>query len=378
MSDKELRDREKKNHELFMTLLSLKENIALLSVKYLKGEPLRHGYTGKEVSLKSKWREITDSIPKRLTISIYHFIQDLIVPIFGREDPNMMYIPDFHGYQGAREQAMAYLAGLRTLVKGELSSRDRRLKGRLINKLNNQIIDSKNEMRAMSELWRRRNREGVQRLRRRNRARVRAKKKFKRAQKHLKSVSAFTKHLDDIRQGISVKKECPLCFERGTPDNPLIKGCPEQETCHHRFHRQCIKQWVCQNNNCPMCREAPCASPDIGSPDGLQLGTEVDGNWRGLGYWYRAKVCDYNPETHLYTIRYLTEGEGGQNRPVHVSSYLVDPETRTIPLPGQDDIPTIDGKIEENARLGTEFERVGALGQDLVVNRTLSDDDPDL
>ena len=46
---------------------------------------------------------------------------------------------------------------------------------------------------------------------------------------------------------INGKMECCICLDAGS--NKFMKL-----NCEHLFHEKCIKQWIRQNNSCPICR----------------------------------------------------------------------------------------------------------------------------
>jgi len=47
--------------------------------------------------------------------------------------------------------------------------------------------------------------------------------------------------------------------DSGSPTAQITVTTPQQEvemmTCGHAFHAKCIKEWLCRNNRCPLCRE---------------------------------------------------------------------------------------------------------------------------
>tara|TARA_B100002051_G_C16739583_1_gene643382 strand:+ start:675 stop:1127 length:453 start_codon:yes stop_codon:yes gene_type:complete len=44
--------------------------------------------------------------------------------------------------------------------------------------------------------------------------------------------------------------ECPVCLEKYNEYEELI-----ELDCNHYYHEKCIKDWLKNNRNCPMCRE---------------------------------------------------------------------------------------------------------------------------
>jgi len=40
---------------------------------------------------------------------------------------------------------------------------------------------------------------------------------------------------------------CSICLEK-------IHSNPNITICNHKFHRNCLNQWLNHNNTCPMCR----------------------------------------------------------------------------------------------------------------------------
>lgn len=46
---------------------------------------------------------------------------------------------------------------------------------------------------------------------------------------------------------INGKKECCICLDAGSSKFMKLN-------CEHLFHEKCIKQWIRQNNSCPICR----------------------------------------------------------------------------------------------------------------------------
>lgn len=42
--------------------------------------------------------------------------------------------------------------------------------------------------------------------------------------------------------------ECSICLEQITTDTL------ETTSCKHRFHKECIKTWLCEHDECPLCR----------------------------------------------------------------------------------------------------------------------------
>ena len=43
--------------------------------------------------------------------------------------------------------------------------------------------------------------------------------------------------------------ECSICLNFDTTDDKVV-----ELKCKHKFHQQCISQWVYKVNNCPMCK----------------------------------------------------------------------------------------------------------------------------
>ena len=42
-------------------------------------------------------------------------------------------------------------------------------------------------------------------------------------------------------------EHCSICLE-------IIHNNPNITICNHKFHRNCLNQWLNHNNTCPMCR----------------------------------------------------------------------------------------------------------------------------
>lgn len=54
------------------------------------------------------------------------------------------------------------------------------------------------------------------------------------------------------------KEECMICLAPfgHEPDNVEIKTTGLFRTpCNHRFHKKCLKDWMIQKHQCPMCRQ---------------------------------------------------------------------------------------------------------------------------
>lgn len=51
------------------------------------------------------------------------------------------------------------------------------------------------------------------------------------------------------RKGPEKIKECPICQEEFEPGDDIV-----QLTCHHIFHKDCIKKWLKINKTCPICK----------------------------------------------------------------------------------------------------------------------------
>lgn len=53
-----------------------------------------------------------------------------------------------------------------------------------------------------------------------------------------------------------IHKECPICMEEFTEN--LTENCTEKRLiltdCNHCYHEKCLKEWIFQHNNCPVCR----------------------------------------------------------------------------------------------------------------------------
>ncbi|XP_055546437.1 uncharacterized protein LOC129730872 isoform X2 [Wyeomyia smithii] len=52
-----------------------------------------------------------------------------------------------------------------------------------------------------------------------------------------------------FNQRVKEDLDCPICWEL------LLDSNSRQLRCKHKFHSDCIRQWVDQNNSCPMCRK---------------------------------------------------------------------------------------------------------------------------
>lgn len=54
-------------------------------------------------------------------------------------------------------------------------------------------------------------------------------------------------------------RDCPICLEEFTPDDSVAElACPG----HHKFHRQCVGDWLKQSDKCPVCRGTHGGEPD--------------------------------------------------------------------------------------------------------------------
>lgn len=58
----------------------------------------------------------------------------------------------------------------------------------------------------------------------------------------------LNKHTTPTIEDLSVFSDCALCYN--LPSNPLITSC-----CRKVFCTMCLKQWVSDHNDCPMCRQ---------------------------------------------------------------------------------------------------------------------------
>ena len=48
-----------------------------------------------------------------------------------------------------------------------------------------------------------------------------------------------------------IHKECPICFDEFTeniPEKLLLTD------CNHCYHEKCLREWIVQKKNCPVCR----------------------------------------------------------------------------------------------------------------------------
>ena len=43
--------------------------------------------------------------------------------------------------------------------------------------------------------------------------------------------------------------ECSICLE------PILKNRPATLSCGHIYHKNCIKNWLKNNDECPLCRD---------------------------------------------------------------------------------------------------------------------------
>ncbi len=64
--------------------------------------------------------------------------------------------------------------------------------------------------------------------------------------------------LNELSKGLTIRtiidyvskhKECVICFEPLNNERSIMKL-----TCHHEFHEGCIKPWLKDKRQCPMCR----------------------------------------------------------------------------------------------------------------------------
>jgi len=60
----------------------------------------------------------------------------------------------------------------------------------------------------------------------------------------------FIDSLDDVQLvNDEDEKNCPICLKNFEQDD-IVNNLP----CKHRFHSDCIKQWLQKTNSCPVCR----------------------------------------------------------------------------------------------------------------------------
>lgn len=52
-----------------------------------------------------------------------------------------------------------------------------------------------------------------------------------------------------ISEDINNKIECPICLDKNDKLWVTTK-------CNHRFHRECLNEWIRISNNCPICRSS--------------------------------------------------------------------------------------------------------------------------
>jgi len=52
-------------------------------------------------------------------------------------------------------------------------------------------------------------------------------------------------NIKDIKEN-----KCSICLEEYIENNDIIKL-----NCDHQYHKECIKEWLKINNNCPHCRK---------------------------------------------------------------------------------------------------------------------------
>lgn len=52
-------------------------------------------------------------------------------------------------------------------------------------------------------------------------------------------------NIKDIKEN-----KCSICLEEYIENNNIIKL-----NCEHQYHKECIKEWLKINNNCPQCRK---------------------------------------------------------------------------------------------------------------------------
>ena len=52
-------------------------------------------------------------------------------------------------------------------------------------------------------------------------------------------------NIKDIKEN-----KCSICLEEYIENNDIIKL-----NCEHQYHKECIKEWLKINNNCPQCRK---------------------------------------------------------------------------------------------------------------------------
>ncbi len=73
-------------------------------------------------------------------------------------------------------------------------------------------------------------------------------------------VGAGQKALSYARSYLKEEDKCGICQEAEAPINPHADDVINNPNdirelgCHHKFHHQCINEWLVQQRTCPMCR----------------------------------------------------------------------------------------------------------------------------
>ncbi|WP_257295102.1 ankyrin repeat domain-containing protein [Endozoicomonas sp. YOMI1] len=68
-------------------------------------------------------------------------------------------------------------------------------------------------------------------------------------------------HFSPVSLHANVAEDCSFCLE-GMSDSRSISV----SICSHRFHSSCIKKWLKERSDCPMCRRDVCIIADTGAP----------------------------------------------------------------------------------------------------------------
>ena len=91
---------------------------------------------------------------------------------------------------------------------------------------------------------------GIRKIMRKRRKKKEEKKRLKEQEDKLeKEMNKYIKRTKEIKPtSKKVEEICVICQDDFKEDNECSKL-----YCDHKFHKNCIKQWICHKKTCPLC-----------------------------------------------------------------------------------------------------------------------------
>mmetsp|Transcript_9891 Transcript_9891/g.14874 ORF Transcript_9891/g.14874 Transcript_9891/m.14874 type:complete len:199 (+) Transcript_9891:92-688(+) len=70
-----------------------------------------------------------------------------------------------------------------------------------------------------------------------------------------KTLASSIRSITNTQEPVAVdyRKQCPICIDEYQIGDDICSS-PNKKECTHKFHVECMTEWLLKHNNCPLCR----------------------------------------------------------------------------------------------------------------------------